>query len=197
MYTAFIDESYATMPDGRFFMIVVGVITPFPRSIELRIRRLRKQRNISNRSDLHASSAPDDFVEKLLEKLSEDRDASIVAVAWEGERQKIEDHEYLYRLLMARCAQHIVRQYRRVDLCLDKSYTNKHSQRELERSIREAIAEYSDNVVQISQEDSQRMKELLAPDCVAWAYSQHYCRGQKLFYNIIKSKVTIFDNVSE
>jgi len=59
----------------------------------------------------------------------------------------------------------------------------------LEREIRESIADVSQEVVIIRQDDSIANKLLQAADYVAWAFFQKYEREDGRFYQLIADKV--------
>jgi len=86
---------------------------------------------------------------------------------------------------------HAVQRWPRLELCLDKRYTNKVLRHRLEKAIREGIADLHQEVVLIRQEDSISRKELQAVDYVAWAFFQKYERGNDRFYQIIAQKVVV------
>jgi hypothetical protein len=48
----------------------------------------------------------------------------------------------------------------------------------------------------VFQEESHVVKELAAPDFVAWAFMQHYGRGNDEFYRLIRSRVVHFEELS-
>lgn len=187
MADAFIDESISTT-DKNYFLVVAVVLTTNRRELELITRRIKKVRQLKAHSELRASVTPPNLIQKFLTALARDPAVSIVAAMWSSPKGEIGNHDELYRQLMARCALATVKQEKHIDLYLDKRYTNRQQQRELEAEIRESLAVVSGNVVRIFQEDSQVIKELAAADFVAWAMMQHYGRGNSEFYNIIRAK---------
>jgi hypothetical protein len=196
MIEAFIDES-SLRHGNYFFLVVVAVVTTNPRKIELDVRKLKRVPKLRVRSELKAAASSSETAKKFLRLLANDPGIRIVAVMWNGQRNLVDDYEELYQRVVARCAFHTVRQTPRIDLHIDKRYTNKHSQRNLEEKVRKAIAVVPKNIVRVFQEDSQKVKPLGAADFIAWAYLQRYCRANSEFYNLIKSKVVHFDNLSE
>jgi len=101
------------------------------------------------------------------------------------------DPEDIYREAVSLTVRHAVSRWPRIDICLDKRYTTKRLRYQLERVIRERIADLHQEVVIIHQEDSISSKELQAADYVAWAFYQKYERGNSRFYEIIADKVVI------
>ena len=195
---AFIDESwFSAKGSDDYFLAVVSVMTTERRKIELAVRRLKRIPKLKSRSELKASVSPPKIVSKFLHSLAQDPNITIVVAIWQGKKSDVGNNEGLYQRLVARCALQTVRRSKRVDLHIDKRYTRQNRQQELEGAIRESIAEVSGNIVQIFQEDSQAVEELAAPDFVAWAFTQRYCRANFEFYNIIRAKVKHFDNLTK
>lgn len=193
---AFFDESMSIKGED-YFLVVVAVTTPNRRAVALEVKRLKQRPNLKARSEFKASASPPQIKKRLIQRLARDPDISICSVIWHGTRKSIQDTEVLYQRLVARCALHVVRQNPHVDLHIDKRYTNKRRQRELEAAIRERIALVPRNVVRVFQEDSSVVKELTAPDFVAWAYTQRYCHSNDAYYNIIRAKAKSFEDLSE
>ncbi len=196
MVDAFIDESWLVGPGGRYFLAVVSVMTTDRRKIELTVR-LKRIPKLKTRSELKASASSAKVVKRLLGELASDPDVSIMAVIWRGKKTDVADNERLYQELVAHCALQTVQQSQRIDLHIDKRYTHEGRQRQLEERIREAIAAVPGNIVRILQEDLSAVKELAAPDFVAWALMQRYCHGNDEYYSIIRSKVRHFDDLSK
>jgi hypothetical protein len=82
-----------------------------------------------------------------------------------------------------------VEHFPRVEICLDKRYTNEYLRYELEKHIRENLMDISPQLALIRQQSSYTRKELQAADAVAWAFFQKYERQDPLFYDVIASKV--------
>lgn len=195
---AFVDESWVTTSsDGKSFLAVASVVTANRRRLELLARKIRRIRKLRAHSELKASLTPPDHVERFLREFASDPGDSVVAAIWRGKRGAVEDYEALYQQVVARCALQTVRQHKRIDLILDKRYTNREQQIELEGAIREALAVVPGNVVRIFQEDSHAVQELTAPDFVAWAFAQRYCRDTGRFYDLIRSRMAHLDDLSK
>ena len=105
--------------------------------------------------------------------------------------------EQIYRRTVARTIYHLVERYPRVNICLDRRYTNERLRFALEVEIREAIQDLSQKVVLIRQENSMNRKELQAADAVAWAIFQKYERGKHSFYDIISSRIVLEELIQE
>jgi hypothetical protein len=195
---AFIDESWhSTKASDDYFLAVVSVITQDRRKIELAVRHLKRIPKLKTRSELKASASSSKIARKFLNVLANDPDIIIVAVIWRGKKSDVKDHERLYQTVVARCALQTVKQSKHIDLHIDKRYTRQNRQQELEGRIREALAHIAGNIVRIFQEDSNAVKELTAPDFVAWALMQRYCYSNAEFYNVIRSKVKHFDDLTQ
>lgn len=166
------------------------------RKIELVVRHLKRIPKLKRKSELKASASSAKVAAKFLQALANDPNVVIVAAIWQGKKKDAQDHEGLYQKIVARCAAQTVKRSKRIDLRIDKRYTRENRRQELEEKIREAIAPIPENIVRVFQEDSNTVVELTAPDFVAWAYSQRYCHANDEFYNIIRSKIKHFDDLS-
>ena len=87
----------------------------------------------------------------------------------------------LYRDVVAAVVRRRVERKPRLDLIVDKRYTNRGQQLILETTIREAIAEIPQQVVVIQQTDSTARPELQAAGFGAWAFGQKVERGGDRF----------------
>ena len=195
MLCAFIDESLSLSSEDDYFIAVAAVITDDRRRLELLARRLKRAPKLKAHSELKASASSSITATRFLQRMSKMDEISITASIWQGKRRSIEDYEILYQSVVARCALGAVRRYPKIDLIIDKRYTNPEQQRALEGSIREAIASVPHNIVRVFQEESHVAKGLAAPDFVAWALMEHYARGEGYFYNLIRSKIVHFDDL--
>ncbi len=197
MVEAFIDESMSAPSSDEYFLAVVAVVTNDRRKLVSAIRKARRVPKLKVKSELKASLTPPQVIKKLLTALASDPQVSVIGAVWESKRCEVADYEKLYQQVVARCALMCVRKSKIINLIIDKRYTNKKRQQELELEIRQGIAVIRGNIVRIFQEDSQRVKELTAADFVAWAFLQHYCHGNHEFYNIIRARVAHLDKLSQ
>ena len=192
---AFIDESGTVgTKTGTRFLIVVVLSVNQPRVFELTIRRALKKYGAKVASgEIKAADFEEAAIVRLLQALSEE-DFTVMAVILDQRtiRREPKHVEEIYRRVTARAVRHLVERSARVEICLDKRYTNERLRRLLEKAIREEIADLP-QVVLISQENSSSRKELQAADAVAWAFFQKYERDDPRFYDIIASKVVIED----
>ena len=99
------------------------------------------------------------------------------------------DPEEIYRQAVTHAIHTLVEHFPRVEICLDKRYTNEYLRYELEKHIRENLMDISPQLALIRQQSSYTRKELQAADAVAWAFFQKYERQDPLFYDVIASKV--------
>ena len=91
----------------------------------------------------------------------------------------------------------VVKKYPKVEIVLDRRYTNEHLRLLLEISIREEISNIPRQIVIIRQEDSTSIKELQAVDFIAWALYQKYEHNNVSFYEIISSLIIEEELVSK
>jgi len=193
-YYGFLDESGVVAPfSGSRFLVVTVLATATPRPIELHIKRAHKKYGTSLASgEMKASASREEVIEHVLRAIADEPVAIITVVV---DKQAIlrppEDAEDIYRLAVTWAVHHAVQRWPRLELCLDKRYTNKVLRHRLEKAIREGIADLHQEVVLIRQEDSISRKELQAVDYVAWAFFQKYERGNDRFYQIIAQKVVV------
>lgn len=191
------DESWlSSSSSDEYFLAVVSVITTDRRGLLLTVRRLRQIPKLKAKSELKASVSPPEIVKRFLHALADDPNISIVATVWKGKKRDVGNYEELYQEVVGQCALQTVRRNKRIDLVMDKRYTNRKSQQKLEGAIREAIAVVPGNIVRVFQEESHVVKELAAPDFVAWALTQRYGRADDQFYDIIHLKIAHLDDLS-
>jgi len=191
---AFIDESGTPGAEhGTHYLVVVILVTDQPRSLELPVRRaLKKYGRFLNSGELKASRIKEVANLRMLREISEQNAQIIAVVINQNEiRNPPDDSEELYRIAITTAIHHLVKLYPRVQVFLDRRYTNANLRDELERHIREGIQDLQHTVVLIRQENSYIRKELQAADAVAWAFFQKYERGNKRFHDVIQSKVII------
>jgi hypothetical protein len=105
--------------------------------------------------------------------------------------------EVIYRQAVAKTVYKLVECYPRVNICLDRRYTNERHRFELESQIRESIQNLPQKVVLIRQENSTNRKELQAVDAIAWALFQKYERDNASFYDIISSRMVAEEIIRE
>lgn len=192
MHYAFIDESGTVgLPGGTHFLVVALLNTGQPRGIELPVRRALKKYGPSlRRGEIKASNFEEKAIARLLEVIAKE-DISIFATIVDQSVivKPPEEMEEIYRQAVARTVYRLVECYPRVNICLDRRYTNERHRFELESQIRESIQDLPQKVVLIRQENSTSRKELQAVDAVAWAIFQKYERDNAVFYNIISSRM--------
>lgn len=200
LHYAFIDESgTAGAENGTHFLVVAILSTNQPRSIELPVRRaLKKYGRFLNSGELKASRLKETANLRMLREIAE-QDVQIIAVIIDQNEipEPPDNSEEIYRTAMTRAIHYLVETYPRVQIVLDRRYTNENLRDELEKHIREGIQDLQHTVVLIRQENSFIRKELQATDAVAWAFFQKYERNDVRFYNIIESKIMIEDVVKE
>lgn len=192
MHYVFLDESGDVAPfSGSHFLVVALLGVQSPRPIELHIKRALKTYGASLRSgEMKAAASREKVVVRLLTAIA-DEPVSVIATIMDKRAMvnPLPDPEALYRWMVVHTTRLVVSRWPRVDMCLDKRYTNKALRYLLEREIRESLVDLHQEVVIIRQEDSIANKLLQAVDYVAWAFFQKYEHGDDCFYRLIADKV--------
>ena len=192
MHYAFIDESGTVgVPGGTHFLVVALVNAEHPREIEMPVRRVYKKYGRSlKHGEIKASEFEEKAIYRLLEEISK-QNISIFSTIVDQSIIRIppKEMEDIYRKAVAKTIYHLVEQYPRVNICLDRRYTNKNHRFKLEIEIRRTIQDLPQKIVLIQQEDSVKRKELQAADAVAWAFFQKYENKITDFYDLISSKI--------
>lgn len=198
LYYAYLDESGDVTPfSGSRYLVVAILIARNPRPIELHVKRARKSLRRKARPDeLKASDLKTSVTERLLTAIA-DEEVEIVAVIVDkrGILRPPTDPEDIYREAVTRAVRHCVKRHPRLELWLDKRYTKPALRDHLERTIRAGVADITDQVVLLRQEDSRKHKGLQAVDHVAWAFFQKYERGDKHFWELIRHRVVVEETV--
>ncbi len=192
MHYAFIDESGTVgVPGGTHFLVVALLSAEQPRNIEMPIRRALKKYGPSlKRGEIKATNFEEKAIARLLAEIVKE-DVAIFATIVDQSlivKPPIE-MEDIYRRAVSKTVFKLVERCPRVNICLDRRYTNERHRFELESQIRESIQNLPQKVVLIRQENSTNRKELQAVDAVAWAFFQKYERGNTSFYELISSKI--------
>jgi len=200
MHFAFIDESGTVgIPGGTHFLVVALLSTGQPREIELPIRHTLKKYGPSlSRGEIKAANFEEKAIARLLTELAK-KDISIFATIVDQSVivKPPAEMEDIYRRAVTKTVYKLVEQCPRVDICLDRRYTNERHRFELESKIRESIQDLPQKVVMIRQENSINRKELQAVDAVAWAFFQKYERENAGFYELISSKIISEEIIQE
>ncbi|KXK11435.1 MAG: hypothetical protein UZ14_CFX002002825 [Chloroflexi bacterium OLB14] len=83
----------------------------------------------------------------------------------------------------------LVSRYPRIEITLDRRYTNKTLRYKLEQYIRDGISNLPQNYILIRQEDSQQQRGLQAVDFIAWALFQKYENNNAEYYQQFESRI--------
>ena len=200
MHFAFIDESGTVgIPGDTHFLVVALLSTGQPREIELPIRHAMKKYGPSlSRGEIKAANFEEKAIARLLTEIAKE-DVSIFATIVDQSVivKPPAEMEDIYRRAVSKTVYKLVEQYPRVNICLDRRYTNERHRFELESKIRESIQDLPQKVVMIQQENSISRKELQAVDAVAWAFFQKYERDNASFYELISSKIIAEEIIQE
>jgi transcriptional/translational regulatory protein YebC/TACO1 len=200
MHFAVIDESGTVgIPGGTHFLVVALLSTGQPREIELPIRHALKKYGPSlSRGEIKAANFEEKAIARLLTEIAKE-DVSIFATIVDQSVivKPPAEMEDIYRRAVSKTVYKLVEQCPRVNICLDRRYTNERHRFELESKIRESIQDLPQKVVMIQQENSISRKELQAVDAVAWAFFQKYERDNASFYELISSKIIAEEIIQE
>jgi len=200
MHYAFIDESGTVgLSGGTHFLVVALLSASQPRDIEMPVRRVLKKYGTSlSRGEIKAADYEEKAVARLLAAIAR-QDVSVYStIVDQSVIVKPPDRlEEIYRRAVSNTVYHLVARYPRLNICLDRRYTNARHRFELETQIRETIQELPQKVVLIRQENSMSRKELQAVDAVAWAVFQKYERNNDVFYNIIAPRIVFEEMIRE
>jgi len=189
---AFIDESGTVgASTGTRFLVVAALVVVNPRDLEVPVRRaLKKTGRDLTTGEIKASRASGKNNLRMLHAVA-NHAAGIVAVIIDQKAISIPpaNPEEIYRQAVTRAIHILLENFQRVDICLDKRYSNAEFRDKLEQHIREDIMDVHPQMALIRQQSSYERKELQAVDAVAWAFFQKYERGDARFYDAIALKV--------
>jgi len=196
MLIAFGDESGTPSPaDGERVFTVALLVVQDLRHLKRIVRRARRSlRRRARTSELKASRSHPRVIHRVLSALSQ-AECEIYVTAVDKRGITARQGEVLYRAAVARVVRHCVERHPRINLCLDKRYTNRTQQAQLEHAIRESIAHVSTQVVLIEQRDSWAVPGLQAVDFVAWAFEQKYALGDDWAAQLVAEKVVVEEEV--
>jgi hypothetical protein len=199
LYYAFMDESGTVGSTGTHFLVVAVLTAATPRDLELTVRRaLKKYGRSLTKGEIKATHASEKANLRMLEAIAS-HEVSIVAVIVDQQAivRQPKDPEEIYRQAVTRAIHILLEHFPRVEICLDKRYTNEVLRYELEKHIRKNLVDISPQLALIRQQSSHTRKELQAADAVAWAFFQKYERGDSQFYDVIASKVIMEELISK
>lgn len=196
LYYAFMDESGTVgAATGTHFLVVAATSLSNPRDIEKPIRRafrhaLKKIGSKFAPNEVKAADSDEASVLRLLSEIAE-KDITIVATIVDQYAIRIppKDMEEIYRQATAWTVRRLAEDFPRLDLSIDRRYTNAHLRHLLEKAIRDEIENLPRQNVIIQQENSVLRKELQAADAIVWAIFQKYERDDSRFYDVIESKI--------
>jgi hypothetical protein len=192
LYYAFMDESGTVGASaGTHFLVVAVLATPNPRGVEKPIRRLMKKfgPNLGT-GEVKAADFDEAVILRLLSEISEEK-VTIMATIVDQRAIRIppKDMEDVYRQAVAWTVRNLAEEFPRLNLMIDKRYTNAHLRRLLEEAIRDEVENLPRQNIIIQQENSVLNKGLQAVDAVAWALFEKYERGDLRFYNVIAPNI--------
>jgi hypothetical protein len=187
LHHAFIDEAGSVaLSSHSHFLIVAALCTDDPRAIDRLVRKVQKKYGSPLSSgELKAKQASDKLTITLLEALAQEAVEIFVMIIDHRQLDPSDQAEAVYRWATSRLVRKLAERFPRIEITLDRRYTNEHLRNLLEVAIRERLADLPHQVVLIRQEDSRHVKELQAVDFIAWAFYQKYERGNHQFYDCI------------
>ena len=192
MHYAFIDESGTVGKEkGTHFLIIAVVCGNQTRDIEIPMRRAQKKLGTNLASgEMKANSSSEVVILRLLDELAK-KDIKVITVVVDQKAIIFppKNEEEIYRKAVSRAVYHLVERWPRILICLDQRYTNDKLRLELEKRIRENIADLPQKVVLIRQLNSQAQRGLQAADFIAWAFFQKHERGDNRFVKVFSSKI--------
>ena len=196
MIRGFLDESGTPAPSsqGQVFTIALLVMQD-PRPVEKLVRRIRRSLHRRARSsELKAARSHPGVIRRFLTRLAmADCEGYVVVVDKQG--MTAHQAEAVYQAAVARTIRHCVEHHPHIWLCLDKRYTNRRQQMQLESAIREAIANIPAQIVLIEQRDSWAEPGLQAVDFVAWAFEHKHAQGDDWAAQIIAPKIVVEEKI--
>jgi len=192
---AFMDESGTVgVSSSTHFLAVAITVLQHPREVDKPVRnafrRASKKFGPHAISEVKASDLEETDVLRLLSEISQ-RDITIMATIVDQAAIRIppKDKEEIYRQAVAWTVRRLVEYFPRLNLSIDRRYTNAHLRHLLEKAIRDEIETLPRHNVIIQQEDSATRTELQAADAVVWAIFQKYEHNDSRFYDIIEPKI--------
>ena len=182
---AFIDETgSAALSRNNHMFIVAALCLENPRALENIIKRAQKKYGSSLASgELMAKQSERKLINHTLESLSQEPiEVFAVVIDHRILDKTLNNSEEVYQWAMLRLIKKLILRYPRIEITLDRRYTNKELRYKLEKAIREGISDIPQNYVLIRQEDSQPNRGLQAVDFIAWALFQKHERGNDSYY---------------
>lgn len=196
---AFMDESGTVgASTGTHFLVVAALTVEKTRDLEVPVRRaLKKSGRDLTDGEIKASRAAEKGNQRMLEVAAR-HTIGIVAVIVDQKAISFppQDPEEIYRQAVARAIHILLEHFPKVDICIDKRYSNAALRDKLEEHIRENIMDIFPQMALIRQESSHERKELQVVDAVVWAFFQKYERGDSRFYDVIASKIIAEEVIS-
>jgi mannitol-1-phosphate/altronate dehydrogenase len=194
LYYAFMDESGTVGATGTRFLVVAITATTDPQRLDKIARRAfhraLKRMKTKIADEIKAAKLGEVGNLRLLAEVAEMDVAIMATIADQSVIQKFpEDAEEIYRQAAARTIRRLAEDFPRLELSIDKRYTNPHLRDLLEKTIRDELENLPRQNVMIRQESSHEHKELQVADAVVWAFFQKYERNDSRFYDVIASKV--------
>lgn len=192
---AFMDESGTVGAENGTHFLVIAVTTlsnlrEVEKPIRRAFRRALKKFGAEMVNEVKASDLDEATILRLLSEIAE-QGVTITATIVDQRAIRIppDDMEEIYRQSVAWTVRRLAENFPRLNLSIDRRYTNPHLRVLLEKAIRDEIENLPRQNIMIQQENSILRKELQVADAVAWALFQKYEHGDARFYDVIESKI--------
>lgn len=194
LWYAFTDESGDTslFAAEHPFLAIGTILTRSPRPMALHVTHTLKKLGVNVGSgELKAARLLPQITFRFLAKLAQEDIAIVGIVLDKRVIVRPPTHaEDLYRTALSLLATICVMRHSRLEWHLDKRYTSLRETQDLERMIRQQIADLKQESVLIFPEESHMRKELQAADMVAWALAQKY-QGRDDYWKLLERKVVV------
>jgi hypothetical protein len=194
MKEGFLDEAGDVNPfGGSRFLVVAVLVVEQPKMVERHLKRIyQKLARKPTSGEMKATQSEERVVKQLLQFITKEEISIVTVIVNKRDMVKpLAKTEEMYRWAVGQVVRHGVKQWPRLLIHLDKRYTTKTLQIQLEQQIREMLTNIYQEVVLIRQEDSHSQKGLQVVDYVVWAIFQKYERNNEQFYQIIADKILV------
>jgi len=194
LFYGYVDETGDTSPHSTQPLVIIAVLTEYPRKLELLSRRLYKATGIRIKNrEIKAAHLESIYINKLLHDLI---NLPVFIYAVEIDKKSIRkpprNHEEIYSNVMCQLFRNCLIEHPRIEWHLDKRYNNQNKQLWLERYIRDELVDYSKMSYTILQEDSALCKPLQIADVVAWSFGQHK-KGINQYWKLIEGVISKYE----
>jgi hypothetical protein len=191
LWYGYMDESGDLSPFSLQPLVLVAVLTQSPRELELVTRKISKRIRIKSRGgELKASSLDDVLVIQVLREIAElTVSINVVEVDKSVIIKPPRDTEVIYITAVSNLIQACLHKFPRLELHIDKRYSNPLRQIWFERWIRDQLLDISGISLTMVQNESTSCKPLQVADFVAFSAGRRV-RGDDRLWKLIEKKVS-------